>query len=278
MGEAIAECKKAIKLNPKFAPAHVTLGIALREKGDFAGAVTAFRQALTLQEVLVAENPDSMTHAAQLAQLELDIAGMSWRADRYAEAADWAERATKAWTEFYKKWPGTHDTWKKLRWTHWNRAVALNWLDRPAEAIAEMDLAMKYTPEAEKPYQRMMRIRYVAKTGDHRLAAKQIAEELAKPNPAPNYWDAALAYSLCVQAAKGDEKLQAAYGDRAVALLRKVLDTKRDGDDYDYPWRTDADLNPIRHRADFKELLAEYEKKHPLPPQVAPLPREVKRP
>jgi tetratricopeptide (TPR) repeat protein len=45
---AIAECKKAIALDPKFAPAHYNLGNALTAKGDLAGAIAAYHKAIAL--------------------------------------------------------------------------------------------------------------------------------------------------------------------------------------------------------------------------------------
>jgi tetratricopeptide (TPR) repeat protein len=39
---ATAEYRKAIKLDPQYAPAHLFLGLALSQKGDDAGAVTAY--------------------------------------------------------------------------------------------------------------------------------------------------------------------------------------------------------------------------------------------
>jgi hypothetical protein len=130
-----------------------------------------------------------------------------------------------------------------------------------------MDLAMKYTADEVKPYHQMMRIRYVAKSGDHRLAAKQLAEELAKPIPAPNYWDAAVAYSLCVRAAKGDEKLQAEYGDLAIATLKKSIAS---GSGHFGRFYKDKDLDPLRDRDDFKKMLESLLK--PDPKEKGPIP------
>ncbi len=67
-------------------------------------------------------------------------------------------------------------------------------------------------------------------------------------------------HQLCVKAAKGDEKLREENAKGGVALLWRTLDAKGFG----YPWRKDADMNPIRDRADFKAVFAEFEKQSAL--------------
>jgi tetratricopeptide (TPR) repeat protein len=198
-----------------------------------------------------------------------DIGEMYLWEDRYPEAVDWSERAIKLWTEVIHpdalSRPGFNDP---RRYAHCHKAIALNWLDRGKEAVAAIDESIKLAPPADKTYQRMMRARYVAKTGDHAEAAKQVKALLAEPNLNPNHWDAALAYALCARAAKGDEKLQEEYAVEAVRLLRRVLDARQ----YGYPWRTDRDLNSIRERADFRALVTELNRS--VPPPVAPAPSE----
>lgn len=213
----------------------------------------------------LASQPDNFDNARAAAESALEVGSVYLWEGRYGEAVAWCGRSVAWFTEYYKKVPSVPDPEKRLRWAHWNRAVAYNWLDRGRDAIEEMDLAMKYTPAAEQPYQRMMRVQYVAKSGDHRGAARLAAEEIAKTQPSPNYWDAALAYSLCVRAAKGDEKLQAAYGDLAVETLKKAFAAGFSNVEL---VKKDRDLDPIRGRADFKQALAKLEKD--FPPVAAP--------
>ena len=56
MDEAIIHIRKALEINPSYAPAHYNLGLFLSQKGDFEGAVTEYRRALAI-------NPnDAITH------------------------------------------------------------------------------------------------------------------------------------------------------------------------------------------------------------------------
>jgi tetratricopeptide (TPR) repeat protein len=52
LGGAIACYKKALELDPKYAPAHNNLGIALGNKGDLDGAFACFKKALELDPKL----------------------------------------------------------------------------------------------------------------------------------------------------------------------------------------------------------------------------------
>jgi hypothetical protein len=84
-------------------------------------------------------------------------------------------------------------------------------------------------------------------------------------NPAGNAYDAACGLALCIplvekdtQADAGRRQQQAQfYGDQALALLRTaVARGYRDAAHI----RKDADLDPLRGRDDFQQLLAELEK------------------
>ena len=240
-----------------------------------------------------------------LSKLALDIGAMYLDEQRYAVALDWSERANRFLTDYYK----THDATTFVamfntkndivRWIHMNRAVALNALGRAADAMTEIDQALQVTPKADdQPYLQILRMRYyVAKTGDHRLAAKRVAEELVKTNRGNSHryysfggvrfyypsmfvttpsvfsstcqWDAAAAYALCVRAAKGDAKLQTEYADQAIATLKKSIDAGFDDLDL---LKKEKDLDAIRDRADFKQLVADLEKK--LSPPAPPPPKQ----
>jgi serine/threonine protein kinase/WD40 repeat protein/tetratricopeptide (TPR) repeat protein len=188
----------------------------------------------------------------QLAQTMTQIADRYLGANRWEDAVRWADRAIGTSAEF-RKTTGQKEEFAQLDQAFQLKAISLNWLDRGKEAVTAIDEAIRLTAPANRPYQRLMRARYVAKTGDHQEAAKLVKAELAGGNT--NTWDAALAYALCVKAAKDDEKLKEEYAKEAVALLRLTLAAKK----FNAPWKTDADLNPIRERADFKAVMAEFE-------------------
>ena len=63
------------------------------------------------------------------------------------------------------------------------------------DALAAMELSLKYTPEAERLNPQMCCARYMAKAGDHKGATKRVQELIGKPSDGDNrrwfYWDAA---------------------------------------------------------------------------------------
>ncbi len=46
--EAIAECRKALDINPKYAPVHNSLGVAYEKKGMIDEAVAEFNEAVAI--------------------------------------------------------------------------------------------------------------------------------------------------------------------------------------------------------------------------------------
>ena len=79
-------------------------------------------------EIVIADHLKGV-FGAHRAQSTLDVAYMYLWADRYAEAADRSEQATKLFTEFYKTQGGVPETQKKLRWSHisYARSPSTGW-------------------------------------------------------------------------------------------------------------------------------------------------------
>ena len=215
-----------------------------------------------------------------VARLAAEFGTVFLWADYWAESVEWSDRAIKLWTDYYSEYdrqskeqpalfPKIPDEQRQIRFAYWHKAVALNWLDKGQEAAAAIDESIKLAPDKDKMYQRMQRARYTAKYEGHEAVTKHVRELLRKlPDPQPTYyfWDAALAYSLCAKAAKGDEKLQAVYATEAVALLEKAVGLGFN----DLPlMKKDADLNPLRERDDFKAVLANVGRFERLPRAVA---------
>jgi tetratricopeptide (TPR) repeat protein len=107
----------------------------------------------------------------------------------------------------------------------------------------------------------------LAKKGDHARATGE-AEAVARQKDLQGIllYNLACAFSRASAAAERDPDLSATermhlrvlYADRAVDLLRQAIDK---GYGHLAVMRVDADLEPLRTRADFKKLLADVEKK-----------------
>jgi serine/threonine protein kinase/tetratricopeptide (TPR) repeat protein len=142
------------------------------------------------------------------------------------------------------------------------------------EALPHYAIALKANdkhPAYRSGYLRHRRVHVLCllDLGEHGAAAVA-AERIAKAgdNPAQDCCQAAALLARCVTLAASDQqlaeserkKMAAAYGDRAMALLRQAV---KQG------WRNGAalqnskDLEPLRARVDFKELIEELDARQP---------------
>ncbi len=164
-------------------------------------------------------------------------------------------------------------------------ADCLSELGRGAEAIPLLDDCIakaRINPAATPrliPLALYLRGKHFQKVGDP-AGCRATAEMWEKLNrtDADNLYTAARfrAVAAGVQAKKpGADAARLAKddADRAMEWLQKAVQA---GYKDAAHMKKDADLDPLRARADFKKLLAELEKKFPPPPEVAPPPKAVK--
>ena len=92
-------------------------------------------------------------------------------------------------------------------------------------------------------------------------------------------YDAACAWSLASGLARDDVKVREEFASQAMTLLRKTPTGKSYFFDSSAKlaahMKQDADMNPLRERADFQKLLADLEAP-PKPREAAPPPRAAK--
>jgi hypothetical protein len=145
-----------------------------------------------------------------------------------------------------------------LRASHGGRALAYDTLTKPAEAAKDWDRAIELSPPAEQLTVRASR-------ATSRLQAGMVAEavaEVAELTQSSN-WNAGQWYDFaCVYAVAGgktaDKKQE--YADRAMELLQRAA---KSGFKNAAHMKKDTDLDPLRHREDFKKLLADLEANAP---------------
>lgn len=157
-----------------------------------------------------------------------------------------------------------------LRNSHLGRARALDKFGRHADAIVDWDRAAELSPPREQRQLRAERATSLLQAGQVERAVAEVAE-LTKTGG----WDAEQWYDFaCVYAVAGGKlkDKRDEYAGRAVELLRKAVA----GGYKDHAHMAkDADLDPLRGRADFKQLAADLAKGYPTP-ELAPPPRPKK--
>ena len=149
------------------------------------------------------------------------------------------------------------------------RAQALNQVGRSADALHDWDEIDAALKGQLSPAWRSQRAQARARAGQHAQACSE-AESLAKQNSrsVEALYDAACIHSLASAAVLKDDKLSEderktlaeKYAARAVALLKDAVSKGYKNLDH---IKKDADLDAVRLRDDFKQLLADLEKPKP---------------
>jgi tetratricopeptide (TPR) repeat protein len=146
-----------------------------------------------------------------------------------------------------------------LRDAHSVRASALERLKRHREAVKDWDRALELAEGKAHTWLRIQRAYALVWAGDLKAATAQ-AEDLAREPKAAagTVYDAACVFALAGASAQKDTKQVEDYARRAVALLREAV---RKGYNKLDHIRRDSDLDSLRQRADFREVLKELEEK-----------------
>ncbi|MFO0807731.1 MAG: protein kinase [Gemmataceae bacterium] len=194
--------------------------------GHAAAAKTAFESA----ERLVRE-------PVRMPNLEMSLAGSSRPFPNLAE---------RPRTERYREFAAT------------TLGIALDPLP-PPQVESQKIIAVQ-----ERPIDRLFRAGELVKRGDIAAAVKTADDVLAGAgSDAGVLYNVACVYSLAAGAVKDDAKARGRYADQAVETLKRaaaagLTDLRFEGDRNAHEQvKQDTDFDPIRERADFKQLLAD---------------------
>jgi tetratricopeptide (TPR) repeat protein len=256
------------EIQQEYAIANNNLGLAYREMKRPGDAAACHRRAVEVFEGLYAKLPSDVANRAGLANA---VHGLAVALDDGADYTG-AEGAYRAAYELRAKLPESPTTRDGRYRGHRARARALEKLGRYAEAARDWAAAAELAPPAWKPGCLIGRGQCLARAGDPAAAAAATEAGLkATTSPtATHLYDAACTFALCSGAAGVGPADHEAYAGRAADLLgRAVRAGYRDAEHVE----SDADLDPIRGRADYRAVIGELRR---LPP-VAPPPRPAGR-
>jgi hypothetical protein len=140
----------------------------------------------------------------------------------------------------------------------WDRAQALDALQRSAEALVDWDWAVELAPPAERPRARFGRARAWVRVGKTAEAVTEAAALTRDPGtPSARCCDAADVYSLA-SAAVPETSQRETYAGEALAMLRRAQAAGFFKDPAKVAHlRRDPDLAPLRPREDFRQFVAE---------------------
>jgi serine/threonine protein kinase/tetratricopeptide (TPR) repeat protein len=234
---------------------YVNLGILLSDLRKWPEAEEQYRCALAICEKLVVNFPTVPAYQVGLGGLCCNFGILVSASGRPSDCLVWFDKAILTLTPVYEHDRGFAVPGQFLRNSYAARAEAYGLLHKYAEAVRDLDKAVELSTNKEQPKLR-------AERSIVRLMAGQVAEamaEVAELSKTPN-WNAGQWYDFaCVYAvASGkfaDKKQE--YADGAMELLRRAVQAGyRDAAHV----KQDSDLDSLRGRDDFQQLLAELAK------------------
>jgi tetratricopeptide (TPR) repeat protein len=257
------------------ATSHHNPGNLLSDIGQPQEAEAAYRAALKLQEQLAADFPSRPDYRQDLAASHNNLGNLLRDTGRLNEAEQSYRQALKLREQLAAEFPNQPDLRNDLAGTLVNLAILCNQRRDFAAAREYLEKARPHHQAALKANPQNVTYRWDYRANLMVLvrahaglldpaAAVQTALTLRDlaGDPPGNAYDAACALSLCIPLVEQHEKLDADkrkaavqfYADEAMKLLRDAV--ARGWKDAAH-MQKDSDLDPLRQREDFQELLRE---------------------
>ncbi len=243
------------------------LGTLLSDQGKATEAEAEFRAALAIQEELVADFPAAPGYLLTVGISYLNIA-LQFAVHDLNDSLQWYEQAITTLTAVVQQQPDDVTAMKWLRTSHFNRSLTFHVLKLYYEAIHDYTRAIELSSPKERASLQALRVAARLHVGQHAQAFAELSDlTMSDTNVSVDWYHFACAYA--VASSKLPTKREECEG-RALELLGKAV---AKGFNDTGQIATDADLDPLRGRADFRKLVADLEARHPRPLELAPPPR-----
>ena len=234
------------------------LGILLSELGRRAEAEKEHNAAMAIEEKLAADFPAVHNYQVSLGGNYCNIGLMIRIAGRPAESLQWFDKAVAILKPVVRQEPQAITARQFLHNSHWGRAQAYDLMGNHPQAVQDWDKAIELSTPDEQPAGRLKRADSQVRAGMTTQAVAEITD-LAKSAKWDNgdWYNAACVVAIASgkNAAKRDE-----YAAQAIDLLRKAVAAGYSDAEH---IAKDSDLDALRERADFRELLASLKAKKP---------------
>ncbi len=249
------------------------LAYTTEELGDPAAATRLRRRSLDIFEKLAAGFP---THSDYKENLGLSYAFMGnaeFKRGKYDTGLEWTSRAAAYLEPIVKNTPKSPGLRQQLAETYSVRGGCLFGLKRYAEAIQSLDRAVELDNGSLREHVTGLRrvailqlqqlsvpALRLARAGNHVRAAAAAAALVTGPNAHPEMdYNGACVYAICAAKVKGSDSIAAeGYALQAMGLLQKANTSGFFKDPKQLKQlQKDRDLDVLRDRPDFKQLLDE---------------------
>ncbi len=245
----------------------MSLGAFHAQTGRPDQAQAANEEAIAIRRRLTADHPDRVDFADDLGLSYYSMGYMKqWKRD-YQGACDWANRAIQVFETSLLREPRRDDIKELLGFAFHLRAQALTDQHRAAEALRDWDRAIELADQGSEriPGLTASRALVLAYQGETRRAVVAIS---AVPRTGPDsgmiFYNEACILALAAAAAANDAaslpaKRAALVDQYAVRAISALAEARRAGYFRDASKvaniPSDRDLDPLRARPDFQELL-----------------------
>jgi serine/threonine protein kinase len=242
--------------NPHFqqelARAHSNLGVLLSSLDKLDDAAKESEKSIEIYEKLVRDFGDQPEYSVELAGTCVNLARLWGDGGQLERSLPVLGRGIEILDGAMQQNATLPKVRNSLVIAHWTRAMTLCGLERYSEAIPDWTRAIELDDGQYGDEIRLKRASTHIDIHDHQPAIADAEVVAESPQAtARQVYLAGCVYAVSVPA---DEAQTEAYGQRAVQLLRQAFDKG-----YEDPARikTDPELNALRARADFQQLLAE---------------------
>jgi serine/threonine protein kinase/Flp pilus assembly protein TadD len=266
--EAEAESRAAVAMQVKLAAeypslpeerkslavSHNSLGNVLSQLGQRPEAKAEYRAALAVWEKLAAEFPAVPDYAVGLGGSYTNFSHLIRDWGEPAAALDWYAKAVATLEPVHRANRQAALARLYLRNSHWGRATALVRLNRPAEAVADFDRALELDDGTARTAIRLDRASALVRAGQPGRGIAEANEAAAGSKlTGAQFYDLACVFAL---AAGPNSALSPADAERAAARALEVLRLAFANGYRDVAHMLkDSDLDSLRHRADYADLL-----------------------
>ena len=233
---------------------HNNLGNLLIALGKWDDARREHQRALDIKQKLAAQFPALPGYQIDLGVTYHSFGSLHLAEDKPAESLPWFTKSITTLTAVHEQEPHDVRPEQYLCNSYKDRAIALNRLQRFAEAVKDWDMAIKLSSGPEQAGVHAARAGSRIHAGHVLEGVGEITELIQAGGwNARQWYDFACVYAVA-SGKSADKKQQ--YADRAMELLRKSVQA---GYKNGAHMATDTDLVPLRNRGDFKKLLTELE-------------------
>jgi tetratricopeptide (TPR) repeat protein len=255
-----AELPRVPSYRQHLAQIHVKRGLVAGEQGKRSEKTAELRRAQEILDQLARDFPNSpdilVDRGGNLCNLGNNLREDQQPASalrRYAQAIQTLESALH-------KEPRHHQGRKFLANAHAGRALALAQLERVAESLQDADRALELVEPVRRSAVLIMRASCLARPAPER-AAVEVEQVLKGEKDGAVFYNAACFYSQ-VSGRENVKEKAGRYATRAVELLQQAQAAGYFQATARVAWmKRDSDLDPIRNREDYRQLLKRVEEK-----------------